>query len=499
MDHPIIDGFISLFSSGWAVFYAILGTTIGLLAGATPGLTASAAISMIIPLSFYLEPLSALVFVYTIGKSASFGGSIPAILFNTPGTPQASATQIEGYPLTRQGKQGKALKMAVIASAAGDTFSECLLIFGAAFIAVYTARMGPPEIFAVYCTAFVIIGSVIGASIMRGLISTVFGILLSIIGLDPISSLPRLTFEINMLETGIGLVPVLLGVFVASEVFVQIADRGALGSERMMSEKSDVPADNYVTWSDLKRCVPVMAKSTGMGTIIGMLPGVGASAACFVAYAEARRTASPSDKWGDGEVKGVAAAEAANNSVSGANIIPLLTLGIPGSVAAALLGGVFLIHGMHIGPRIFVEERDTIYGLFASGLLCIATYYVMGYWGAGLIGRAMAKLPMRVIYPFIFLTSIVAVYALRNQMFDVMMMLVFGFVGYFFKKFDYSLPAFIIAFILGPGAERALRQALLLHNDGPMIFLERPLAIFFIFLAALVIGIRIWQTTRTRN
>ncbi len=499
MDHPIVDGFISLFSSGWAVFYAILGTTIGLLAGATPGLTASAAISMIIPLSFYLEPLSALVFVYTIGKSASFGGSIPAILFNTPGTPQASATQIEGYPLTRQGKQGKALKMAVIASAAGDTFSECLLIFGAAFIAVYTARMGPPEIFAVYCTAFVIIGSVIGASIMRGLISTVFGILLSIIGLDPISSLPRLTFEINMLETGIGLVPVLLGVFVASEVFVQIADRGSLGSERMMSEKSDVPADNYVTWSDLKRCLPVMAKSTGMGTIIGMLPGVGASAACFVAYAEARRTASPGDKWGDGEVKGVAAAEAANNSVSGANIIPLLTLGIPGSVAAALLGGVFLIHGMHIGPRIFVEERDTIYGLFASGLLCIATYYVIGYWGSGLIGRAMAKLPMRVIYPFIFLTSIVAVYALRNQMFDVMMMLVFGFVGYFFKKFDYSLPAFIIAFILGPGAERALRQALLLHNDGPMIFLERPLAIFFIFLAALVIGIRIWQTTRTRS
>ena len=172
MDHPIIDGLITLFTSGWAVFYAVLGTAIGLIAGATPGLTASAAISMIIPLSFYMEPLSALIFVYTIGKAASFGGSIPAILFNTPGTPQASATQIEGYPLTRQGKQGKALKVAVLASALGDTFSECLLIFGAAFIAIYTARMGPPEIFAVYCTAFVIIGSVIGTSMIRGLIST---------------------------------------------------------------------------------------------------------------------------------------------------------------------------------------------------------------------------------------------------------------------------------------------------------------------------------------
>ncbi|MDA0655063.1 MAG: tripartite tricarboxylate transporter permease [Proteobacteria bacterium] len=496
MDHPIIDGFIALFSSGWAIFYAILGTIVGLLAGATPGLTASAAISMIIPLSFYLEPLSALIFVYTIGKAASFGGSIPAILFNTPGTPQASATQIEGYPMTRQGKQGKALRMAVIASAAGDTFSECLLIFGAAFIAIYTARMGPPEVFAVYCTAFVIIGSVIGASVIRGLISTTFGILLAIIGLDPISSLPRFTFDVNYLETGIGLVPVLLGVFVCSEVFVQIADRGALGAERMMSEKSKVPEDNYVTWKEMLRCLPVMAKSTGMGTIIGMLPGVGASAACFVAFAEAKRSAAPDDKWGDGEIKGVAAAEAANNSVSGANLIPLLTLGIPGSVAAALLGGVFLIHGMHIGPRIFVEERDTIYGLFASGLLCIATYTVVGYWGSGFIGRVMMKLPMRVIYPYIFLTSIVAVYALRNTLFDVMMMFIFGFVGYFFKKFDYSLPAFIIAFILGPGAERALRQALLLHNDGAMIFLERPLAMFFIALAILVISIRIWQTSR---
>ena len=158
----------------------------------------------------------------------------------------------------------------------------------------------------------------------------------------------------------------------------------------------------------------------------------GASAACFVAYAEARRTASPGDKWGNEQVKGVAAAEAANNSVSGANIIPLLTLGIPGSVAAVLLGGVFLIHGMHIESRIFIEERDTIYGLFASGLLCIATYYVIGYWGSGLIGRAMAKLSMRVIYPFIFLPTIVVVYSLHNQMLDVMMMSVFGFVGYFF-------------------------------------------------------------------
>lgn len=496
MDHPIVDGFITLFSSGWAVFYAILGTVIGLLAGATPGLTAGAAISLIIPLTFYLDPLSALVFVYTISKSAAFGGSIPAILFNTPGTPQASATQIEGYPLTRQGKQGKAVRIAVIASALGDTFSELLLIFGAVYIAIYTAKMGPPELFAVYCTAFVIIGSVIGQSIIRGLISTLLGIMLSLIGSDPISSMPRLTFDVNYLESGIGIVPVLLGVFVLSEIFVQIADRGKLGFERMLAKNSNVPGDNYVSWRELRRCLPVIAKSTGIGTVIGMLPGVGASAACFVAFAEAKRSAKPGDNWGKGEIKGVAAAEAANNSVSGANIIPLLTLGIPGSASAALLGGVFLIHGMSIGPRIFVTEQHTIYGLFASGLFCIALYFVMGYWGSGIIARIIALMPIRVIYPFIFITAIVSVYAIRNTLFDVAAMCAFGFVGYFFKKFDYSLPAFIIAFILGPGAERALRQALLLSPDGPMIFAERPLAVFFILLAVLVIGVRSFQAVR---
>jgi putative tricarboxylic transport membrane protein len=498
MDHPIFDGIATLFGSGWALFYAVLGTAIGLLAGAIPGLTASAAISMLIPLTFYLDPLSALIFIYTIGKAASFGGSIPAILFNTPGTPQASATQLEGYPLTQQGKQGKALKMAVIASALGDTFSELLLIFGAAFIAIYTVRMGPPELFGVFCCAFVIIGSVIGKSVVRGLISTLLGILLSLVGLDPISAVPRFDFGVPYLQSGIGLVPVLLGVFVVSEVFVQIANRGSLGAERMLSKKSDRPEDNRVTWPEFKQCIPVMAKSTGLGTIIGMLPGIGASAACFVAYAEAKRSSKTPERWGKGAIEGVAAAESANNSVSGANLIPLLTLGIPGSVLAALLGGVFLIHGMSIGPKIFVESKDIVYGLFASGLLCIALYFLMGYFGSNLVGRVIAILPVRAIYPFIFVTSIVAVYALRNTLFDVAAMCVFGLFGYIMKKFDYSLPAFIIAFILGPGAEEALRQSLLLSPDGWGIFLERPVAMFFILAAVAIVAFRAYQTTRAK-
>ena len=498
MYHPIFDGIATLFGSGWPVFYAILGTIIGLMFGATPGLTASVALALVFPVSYYLDPISALVFVYTISKAAGFGGSIPAILFNTPGTPQAAATQIEGYPLTKQGKQGKALRMAVIASALGDLFSECLLIFGAVYIAVYTVGMGPAEVFGVYCAAFAIVGSVIGSSILRGLISTFLGILLATIGLDPISGMPRLTFGIDYLENGLGLVPVLLGVFIVSEVFTRIAERGSLGAGDMVSKKSDVPQDNYVTWQDFKRCAPVMVKSTGIGTLIGMLPGIGASAARFVAFSEAGRSAKPGDKWGEGELKGVAAAESANNSVSGANLIPLLTLGIPGSVSAAILGGVFLIHGMHIGPRIFETDTTTLYSLFASGLLCIVTYFIIGYWGSGVVGRIITKVPNRVIFPFIFVTSIVAVYAINNSLNDIVLLCLFGFVGYFFKKFDYSLPAFIIAFILAPGAERSLRQALLLSESGPGVFLERPMSLVLFTLAALVIGWRSYRGLRQK-
>jgi putative tricarboxylic transport membrane protein len=359
--------------------------------------------------------------------------------------------------------------------------------------------MGPPEIFSVFCCAFVIIGSVIGQSVVKGLLSTLLGILLAMIGLDPITGMPRYDFGIAYLQSGIGLVPLLLGVFVASEVFVQIANRGALGAERMLSKKSDKPEDNRVTWPEFKHCLPVMAKSTGMGTLIGMLPGVGASAACFVAYAEAKRSSKTPEKWGKGAIEGVAAAEAANNSVSGANLIPLLTLGIPGSVLAALLGGVFLIHGMQIGPKVFVESRDIIYGLFASGLLCIGVYFLMGYFGSNIIGRIIAMMPVRAIYPFIFITSIIAVYALRNTLFDVGAMLVFGLVGYFMKRFDYSLPAFIIAFILGPGAEESLRQSLMLSADGWGIFLERPVAIAFILLAVGIVGLRLFQSARANG
>lgn len=489
----ILHGFATLFSDWHPVFFAILGTLVGLFAGAMPGVSASAAIALLIPVTFYMDTLSALAFIYTIGKAADFGGSIPAILFNTPGTPQASATQQEGYPLTLQGKQGKALRMAVLASAQGDVCSELLLIFGASFIAVYAARMGPPEYVGVYFCAFIIIGSVLGNSILKGLLSTLLGILLALVGFDSITAEERYAFGIDFLLEGVSLVPVLLGIFVMSEVFIQVADRKSLNDDRSIAPESDNPEDRRVTWKEYKRCLPVIYRSTAIGTVIGMLPGIGAAVACFVAYGEARRVSKMKDTWGKGEIEGVAAAEAANNATSGANLIPLLTLGIPGSTSAALLAGVMLIHGVTIGPSVFVTSRDLIYGLFAAGLLCILTYLIVGYWGSGLVGRMIAIIPARMIYPFIFITCFVAAYALRQAIFDMGLMLFFGVVGYVFKRLDFSAPAFIIAFILGSGAEQAMRQSMMLSDNGALIFLERPGALVFIAIGLVVISLRIRQ------
>jgi len=492
----IIDGFAALFSSWQPIFFAILGTLIGLIGGAIPGLSSGAMIALLIPVTYYMHPLAALALIYTVSKASDFGGSIPAILFNTPGTPQASATQIEGFPLTQQGKQGKALRMAVIASAQGDLFSELLLIFGAAFLAVYAARLGPPEFVAIYFCAFVVIGGLLGKSVLTGFLSVVLGLALALVGTDPITADDRFTFGLSHLIDGIELVPVLLGVFVLAEVFAKAADRGSDMQDRAIAGTPQSPDDSRVTWADYRRVFPTLIRSTGIGAAIGMLPGVGSAVACFVSYSEAKRKSKTPETWGNGEIEGIAAAEASNNATSGANLIPLLTLGIPGSTAAALLSGVMLIHGIEIGPNIFTTSYDIIYGVFAAGLVCIATYFVVGYWGSAPIGRLIAKIPARLIYPLIFTTCYVAVFATRQSIFDMVVMTVFGIVGFLMRRFDMSTPAFVIAFILGPGLERAMRQTFLLDESGGWIFLERPVALCFFLLGIVALILRLKGSQR---
>ena len=497
----LINGFINLFTNLEALGFVILASFVGIVAGALPGLTASAAIAMLLPLSFHLDALSALAFLYVIGKSGRYGGSIAAILFNTPGTAASAATMQDGYPMTQQGKAGKALKTATLASVVGDYFGEIVLILGAVLIATFTSQFGPTEYFAIYVMAFVVIGSVVGKSVLKGILSTLLGAIVALIGLDSITAEPRMTMGIYELEDGLALVPLLIGVFVISEIIVQAEQAAQKGLQESYKKRSDNPEDNKQTWPEFLRCVPLMLRSSAIGSFIGMMPGLGSSVACFVAYGEEKRRSKNPEKWGTGIVEGIAAPESANNAVSGPSMIPLLTLGIPGSTVAAILVGVFLIHGIQVGPTIFTDptSRELIFSLFAAGLVGIACYGAMGYWGGPAIGAVIAYLPARLLYPFIFLTAIAAAYSSRASIMDVVIALLFGIIGYVMRRTEFSTAAFVIAFVLARNAEEAFRQAVLLSNDGALIFFKEPVSLTFLCLGFGVLAFRAYSVSKAKK
>ncbi|MYI70323.1 MAG: tripartite tricarboxylate transporter permease, partial [Boseongicola sp. SB0673_bin_14] len=402
----IFAGLLTVFSDPWVCMWIVAGALIGMVVGAIPGLTSAAAIAMLVPVTFYMEPLSALAFLYVIGKSGRYGGSIAAILFNTPGTAAAAATQIDGFPLSQKGLSSKAMKVATVSSAIGDFIGDILLILFVGLIAKVALKLGPPELFSIYFAAFVVIGSVIGDSVLKGLASAALGIVVAMIGLDPITSQDRLTFGFFQLSGGVPLVPIIIGMFVFAEVFAQLEKRNRK-IEVFQDPLMDDKARNRLTWSEYRPCLPHVIRSSFIGAFIGMLPGLGSSIAAFISYGEGKRRAANADEWGKGALEGVAAPEAANNAVSGPSMAPLLTLGIPGSTIAAILISVFYIHGFQLGPTLFLTSREIVYSLFAAGLVGIVAYGIIGFYGAAHVGRMILKIPTRILYPLIFLTSFV--------------------------------------------------------------------------------------------
>ena len=504
----LIGGFGTLFGDPVTVFFVVLAALIGIVFGALPGLTASAAIAMLLPLSFHMGALQALAFLYVIGKSGRYGGSIAAILFNTPGTAASAATMQDGFPMTQAGFSGKALRTATVASIFGDYFGEFILIFGAVYIASFTKTFGPTQYFSIYVMAFVVIGSVVGNSILKGLLSTVFGGLVGLIGEDVITGEQRMTLGIPELESGMALVPLLIGVFVISEVIVQAEKAAKVTLNQTNPALVDQPDSNHFTWNEFKKCFPIMCRSSIIGSVIGMMPGLGSSVACFVAYGEEKRRSKTPEKWGTGIVEGVAAPESANNAVSGPSMIPLLSLGIPGSTIAAVLIGVFIIHGLQVGPQIFDDQnqiivgvqvmtsREFIFALFAAGLVGIAAYGIIGYWAAPLIGRTIALIPQNYLYPFIFATAIAASFSSRSSIADVGFAIFFGVIGYGMRRTNFSAAAFIIAFVLAGNMEEAFRQAMMISDNGLLNFVTEPISASFLAIGLGMLTFRISKQLR---
>ena len=517
--YDISCGFIVLFNDPYALIFVVLAAIVGIVFGALPGLTAAAAIAMMLPILIAYNDeiggLAGLAFLYVIGKSGRYGGSIAAILFNTPGTAASAATMQDGYPMTQKGKAGKALKSATIASAFGDYFGEIILIFGAVSIAAFTRKFGPPENFAIYLMAFVVIGSVVTDSIVKGIISTLFGAVIGLIGEDVITGQFKMTMGIDELESGMALVPLLIGVFVISEVIVQAEKAAKIKMMDVAPEANLDKSEDYFTWAEFKRCTPLMFRSSIYGSLIGMMPGLGSSVACFVAYGEEKRRAKNKDEWGTGIVEGIVAPESANNAVSGPSMIPLLTLGIPGSTIAAVLIGMFLVNGLQPGPTIFATEpplfmggqlispREFIFGIFAAGLIGIAAYATIGYFAASWVGKIIAYLPTQYLYPFIFMTALAASYSSRASIWDVGFALLFGVIGYAMRRTNFSAAAFIIAFVLTSSMEEAFRQSMIISDTGFFIFTsfeyqgKFSYAPIFLMIGAAVVIMRAWSSFKT--
>ena len=476
--------------------FVLFGVVLGIAVGAIPGLSSPMAIAIAVPLTFYMSPLAAIAFLLGVNKGGEFGGSISAILLNTPGTPEAAATALDGHPLARQGKAGKALKTALYSSVAGDTFSDVVLILVAAPLAVIALKMGPPELLGVLIFAFTFVTALLGKSMIKGLIAAVLGVLLSMVGIDPEAAIPRLTFGVLELEDGLSFAGVAIGLLAFSEVLLQI-ERSHLresGAGDGMVSFSRSREDNAFTRRDFRQVRGTVARSAAIGTVIGAIPGLGTSLAGFLGYGAAMKASKHPEEFGKGRLEGVAATEAANSAVVGSNLIPLLTLGIPGNVAAALLAGAFLIHGITPGPMIFRDHAALVYGMFGCLIAANLMNLLVGSVGLRVFALAV-RAPRSVVMPSVALLCITGSFVAGGGLFAVATMMVFGILGYLMRKLDFSIIALILGFILGPMVERSLRHTVILLDDASDL-LGHP---FLILMLALSVVAVFWLGRRPRG
>ncbi|WP_071795862.1 tripartite tricarboxylate transporter permease [Natronohydrobacter thiooxidans] len=472
-----------------SIAFLALGVTIGVIAGAIPGMSATMAVALTLPFTFALQPIFGILLLLGVYKGGIFGGSIPAILIKTPGTPASSATALDGYPMAEQGRAGEALSMSLYASCIADFISNIALILFAAWLASFALNFGPPEMFTLIVFSLTIIAGVSGDSLVKGIIAATLGLLLATIGLDFIGGTERFTFGSVDMRGGLNFVAVLIGLFALPEIIAYIRNPEA--------KKHRVRGMGYsrLKWPDFRRSLKSIFRGSAIGVFLGAIPGIGAAPSAFLSYSEARRASPQRENFGKGEVEGVAAAEAGNNGVAGATLIPLLSLGIPGDVITAIIIGAFMVHNLTPGPLLFVNNADIVYALFIG---LIASSFLLLIVGAVAIRafRYIADIPSDLLFPGVLVLCIFGVYAINNSIFDVAVMLVMGVVGYIMLLLRFPAAPFLIAFILGPMLENSFRQALLMSRGNLEIFVRGPITILFWCLTILSVVMIIRATMR---
>lgn len=478
----LINGFIEVLFTPATLLSLVGGVVMGVILGAFPGLTATMAIALIIPLTYYMDPVQSLIMLMGAYNGGTFGGTISAILLGAPGTPAAAATVADGFNLALQGKAGKALRMALMASVTGCLFSCIVLVLVAQPVARYALKFGPAEYTVLMIFSLTIIGSAAGKSIKKGMIGGFLGLLFGMVGLDRISSVPRFTFGKVSLAGGIDLIVMLIGLLALSEILIQVESvaRGKIDAH-LPSPKC--PEDDRLSLKEYFANFKTIIRSAVIGCGIGALPGLGPTLASYIGYDLAKRNSKNPDSFGKGELEGVAAAESANNAVCGANLIPLLALGVPGDAMAAIMIGAFMVQGLTPGPLIFREAPDVVAGLYAGLILSnivLLLFVVLSYR----MFTKVARLETTIIFPVVFIFCAIGVYALNQSITDLWIMLFFAVLGYILVKFDYSPATVMIGFILSPLFEVNLRQAMLISRNNPAIFFSTPITWIFWIITA---------------
>ena len=473
--------------------FLLIGVMGGIVVGALPGLTGSVGIILLLPFLFYLEPATSLIMLSGMFCGAIYGGSISAILISTPGTPSAAATVLDGYPLAQKGEAGKAIGVATVASTTGGVISTLCMIFISPQLAKFALKFGPEEYFALIVFGLTVIASVSGASLVKGLISGFFGLLIASIGIDELTGYARFSFNIPNLMTGFPMLPVLIGLFAISQIFIELGNVGKELKRYDQKIKGVLP-----TWKEFKRLITVIIPSSFLGTFIGIIPGTGGTIASFMAYNEAKRLSKDPDSFGKGNLAGVAAPEAANNGTTGGAMVPLLTLGIPGDVITAVMLGALLLIGVRPGPLLFKQNPQIIHALFVGFMLAQFLILALGLASVRVFPRVL-KVPISFLFPIIFALCFLGSFSLNNSIYDMLVALLFGVIGYFMRKHGFAVAPMILGVILGPLAERELGKALIISHGNWVTLVQSPIALFFYGISILSVTYSLLHTRSSRK
>ncbi|AXY41653.1 tripartite tricarboxylate transporter permease [Halomonas sp. JS92-SW72] len=488
IDFGILQQGLAMLASPWTFLALSAGLAGGILIGALPGLTATMAVAVLAPFTFFMEAAIGIPFLLGIYKGAIYGGSIPAILVNTPGTAAAAATARDGYAMTVQGKSRKALELSLYSSVVADFMATLVLILVAVPLATIAIRFGSPEFALLYLIALTMIATVSGESFLKGLAAAGLGLLVACIGLDPMSGYQRFTFGNTDLLAGVSLIPLLIGMFALSEILMQLthppsaqesAGRVQHGGERLR-------------WAEFWALRPTLLRSTSVGAFLGSLPGLGAEIACWIAYGLARGRSREPERFGKGSPEGLAAAEAGNNAVVPAALIPMTVFGIPGDTITAVLIGALMAQGMMPGPLLIQQNPGFLFGLF---LVLLVTNVLLLVFGLAAIRwlKQVTRIPPSVLYPCVLLLCVCGAYAVNSSRFDLLILAFGGGLGYLMRRTGFPIAPLIIGLLLGPGFETAVRQSLVFSNGSLAIFWSRPGSLALLCLLALVIVVMAWR------